>query len=95
VLAHLLGDIRDIRRAGAASLDLCWVAAGRVDAFYERGLQPWDYAAGTVIALEAGAEVTNLEGGPPSTEIVVAAPPPLADAFRARLAEAEAAAGPL
>ncbi|MEY2476641.1 MAG: monophosphatase [Actinomycetota bacterium] len=94
VLAHLLGDIRDIRRAGAASLDLCWVAAGRVDAFYERGLQPWDYAAGTVIASEAGAEVTDLDGRPPSTDIVVAAARPLADAFRSRLAEAEAAAGP-
>jgi myo-inositol-1(or 4)-monophosphatase len=92
-LAKLIGDVRDVRRAGAASLDLCWVAAGRLDAFYERGLQPWDYAAGSVIASEAGAEVTDLDGGPPSTDIVVAARPPLASAFRARLAAAEAAAG--
>jgi myo-inositol-1(or 4)-monophosphatase len=93
VLAHLLGDIRDIRRAGAASLDLCWVATGRVDAFFERGLAPWDYAAGSVIASEAGAEVTDLEGDPPSTDIVVAAAPPLAADLRRRLAAAEAAVG--
>ena len=94
VLADLLADVRDVRRAGAASLDLCWVAAGRLDVFYERGLGPWDFAAGSVIATEAGAEVTDLDGGPPSTDIVVAARPPLAGAFRARLASAEAAAGP-
>jgi myo-inositol-1(or 4)-monophosphatase len=93
VLARFMADVRDVRRAGAASLDLCWVAGGRVDVFYERGLQPWDYAAGSVIASEAGAEVTDLDGGPPSTEIVVAARPPLAAAFRGRLADAEAAVG--
>ena len=90
VLAQFLGDVRDVRRAGAASLDLCWIAAGRLDAYYERGLAPWDYAAGSVIAAEAGAEVTDLDGGPPSTDIVVAARPPLASAFRDRLAAAEA-----
>ena len=91
-LAQLIGDVRDVRRAGAASLDLCWVAAGRLDAFYERGLQPWDYAAGSVIASEAGAEVTDLDGDPPSTDIVVAARPPLASTFRDRLAAAETTA---
>lgn len=94
VLAELMADIRDVRRAGAASLDLCWVAAGRVDVFYERGLAPWDFAAGSVIASEAGVEVTDLGGGPPSSDIVIAARPPLAGAFRTRLAAAEAAAGP-
>jgi myo-inositol-1(or 4)-monophosphatase len=94
VLGHLMGDVRDIRRAGAASLDLCWVAAGRVDAYYERGLAPWDFAAGALIASEAGAEVTDLAGGPPSTDIVVAAPPAIAAEFRDRLAAAEDAAGP-
>jgi myo-inositol-1(or 4)-monophosphatase len=69
------------------------VGAGRVDVFYERGLQPWDYAAGSVIASEAGCEVTDLEGGPPSTDIVVAARPPLAAEFCRRLAAAEAAVG--
>ena len=91
VVAELMADIRDVRRAGAASLDLCWVAAGRVDVFFERGLAPWDYAAGSVIASEAGAEVTDLDSGPPSTDIVVAARPPLAGSFRRRLAAAEAA----
>jgi myo-inositol-1(or 4)-monophosphatase len=94
VLAQFLADVRDVRRAGAASLDLCWVATGRVDVFYERGLQPWDYAAGSVVASEAGAEVTDLEGGPPSTDVVIAARPPLAAQFRRRLAAAEAAVGP-
>ena len=49
VLARLLPAVRDIRRAGAAALDLCMVAAGRLDGYYERGLQPWDWAAGSVI----------------------------------------------
>jgi myo-inositol-1(or 4)-monophosphatase len=53
--------VRDIRRFGSAALDLCWVAAGRVDGYYEWGLQPWDLAAGAVIATEAGAEVGALD----------------------------------
>ena len=93
VLAELMSDIRDVRRAGAASLDLCWVAAGRVDVFYERGLGPWDFAAGSVIASEAGVEVSDLDGNPASSDIVVAARPPLGGAFRRRLAAAEAAVG--
>lgn len=90
VVARLLPLIRDVRRAGAASLDLCSVAAGRLDAFYERGLAPWDFAAGALIAREAGAVVTDLEGGEPSTDIVVAAAPSIAGVFRALLARAEA-----
>ncbi|MGH9154942.1 MAG: inositol monophosphatase family protein [Acidimicrobiales bacterium] len=62
-LACVLPTVRDVRRAGAASLDLCWVAAGRVDAYYERGLQPWDWAAGTLIAAEAGATLSTLPDG--------------------------------
>jgi myo-inositol-1(or 4)-monophosphatase len=89
VLVRLLPQVRDIRRAGAASLDLCWLAAGRLDAFYERGLQPWDFAAGALIAAEAGAVVGDLAGGPPSTEIVVAAAPSIAEEFRRLLAAAE------
>jgi myo-inositol-1(or 4)-monophosphatase len=57
VVAALLPLVRDIRRLGAAALDLCWVAAGRVDAYYERGIQPWDRAAGALVASEAGARV--------------------------------------
>ncbi len=58
-LANLLPHIRDIRRLGAASLDLCYVAAGIADAFYEIDLKPWDVAAGILILLEAGGKVTN------------------------------------
>ncbi|HUR77205.1 MAG TPA: inositol monophosphatase family protein [Acidimicrobiales bacterium] len=54
VLARLLPVVRDIRRGGSAALDFCWAAAGRVDAYYERGTAPWDRAAGMLIAQEAG-----------------------------------------
>ncbi|HUP70730.1 MAG TPA: inositol monophosphatase family protein [Acidimicrobiales bacterium] len=63
IVARLLPSVRDMRRAGAASVDLCWLARGRVDIYYERGLQHWDYAAGALIAGEAGAEVQTLEDG--------------------------------
>lgn len=62
-LARVLPLVRDVRRAGAAALDLCWVAAGRLDAYYERGLQPWDWAAGMLVASEAGAVVSVLDDG--------------------------------
>ncbi|WP_019203240.1 inositol monophosphatase family protein [Tsukamurella sp. 1534] len=57
VLAQVLPQVRDVRRIGSAALDLCMVAAGRVDAHYEHGLSPWDWAAGALIAQEAGAVV--------------------------------------
>ncbi len=60
----MLPEIRDIRRMGAAAVDLCSVAAGRVDAYFETGLAPWDLAAGVLIAAEAGAAVESIEGGP-------------------------------
>lgn len=60
VLLGLIGRVRDVRRRGAASLDLCAVAAGQVDAYYEFGLSPWDHAAGSLIAREAGARVSGL-----------------------------------
>jgi myo-inositol-1(or 4)-monophosphatase len=63
VLRGLLPKVRDIRRAGAAALDLCSVAAGRLDGYYERGIHRWDYAAGALIVREAGGEVAELEGG--------------------------------
>lgn len=59
----MLGRVRDIRRAGAASVDFCSVAAGRVDAYVERELQPWDRAAGALIAREAGAVVDEHPDG--------------------------------
>jgi myo-inositol-1(or 4)-monophosphatase len=63
ILRELLPRVRDIRRAGAAALDLCSVAAGRVDGYFERGVQPWDFAAGALIVTEAGGEVVELRGG--------------------------------
>jgi myo-inositol-1(or 4)-monophosphatase len=63
VLADLLSQVRDVRRAGSAALDLCAVAAGRVDAYYEDSTSRWDWAAGAVIALEAGAVVRPLGAG--------------------------------
>ena len=76
VVAALLPWVRDIRRAGSASVDLCSVAAGRLDAYYERGLNYWDYAAGALIAAEAGAVVAGLSG-PPSGSMTIAAAHPL------------------
>src|SRR5690554_5920546 len=78
-LVPLLGEVRDIRRMGAASLDLCAVACGRLDGYFERGLQPWDHAAGALIAREAGARVTGWRGTPPSATFTLAADAPLAE----------------
>jgi myo-inositol-1(or 4)-monophosphatase len=91
VLAELLPAIRDVRRVGSAALDLCGVAIGRVDGYYETDLNPWDLAAGTLIAREAGALVTDLTGeGPPSTtQGVLAANPRLHGALAALLGDAE------
>jgi myo-inositol-1(or 4)-monophosphatase len=91
VLGKIIGSVRDIRRMGAASVDLCSVACGRVDAYYERGLQPWDHAAGALIATEAGALVGNLTGGAPEFEFCLAAPPALFNGLRSLLVDADAA----
>ncbi len=64
VVARVLPRFRDIRRAGAAALDLCYVAAGRLDGYYERGLKQWDWAAARLIVSEAGGSVTELPGTP-------------------------------
>jgi myo-inositol-1(or 4)-monophosphatase len=64
VMERVLPNVRDIRRAGAAALDLSWLAAGRLDAYYERGLHPWDWAAARVIVAEAGGQVADLDGEP-------------------------------
>lgn len=76
LLVTALPRLRDIRRAGAAALDLCAVACGRVDGYFERGLAPWDWAAGSVVAREAGAEVRPLPGEPAG---LVAASPGIAE----------------
>jgi myo-inositol-1(or 4)-monophosphatase len=75
LLPTLLPTVRDIRREGAGSLDLCAVAAGRVDAYFEQGLSPWDLSAGGLIAREAGARVEGLRGKPAGSDLVVAAGP--------------------
>jgi myo-inositol-1(or 4)-monophosphatase len=77
VVAALLPLLRDIRRAGVASVDLCAVAAGRLDGFYERGLNYWDWAAGALVASEAGAVVGGLHGAPVSESMTVVAGPRL------------------
>jgi len=77
LLRNVVPYVRDIRRAGAASLDLCAVATGRVDAYYERGLKAWDLAAGGLIAEEAGAVVAGLRGAAAGEDLVIAAGPAL------------------
>jgi myo-inositol-1(or 4)-monophosphatase len=72
--AHVLPNVRDIRRAGAAALDLAWLAAGRLDGYWERGLEPWDWAAGRLLVTEAGGAVAELDGERPG---LVAAGPAL------------------
>ena len=61
-LASLIAEVRDVRRAGAASLDLAWVASGRLDGFYEAGLGRWDWAAGSLLVREAGGTFTHAPG---------------------------------
>lgn len=85
ILRQILPSVRDVRRAGAASLDLCAVAMGRVDAYYERGLGPWDLAAGGLIAAEAGAVVAGLRGAAAGPDLVIAAGPALFDALHGLL----------
>ena len=86
-IAALLPRIRDIRRFGAAAPDLCYVASGRVDAYFEEGLQPWDLAAGAVIAREAGCRLGAIDGAPLHPGSVLAAGPDLYDALQQLLAE--------
>ena len=64
VVARVLPAVRDLRRAGAAALDMAWLAAGRLDGYYERGLSPWDWAAARLLVTEAGGAVAELEGEP-------------------------------
>jgi myo-inositol-1(or 4)-monophosphatase len=77
VVAAVLPLVRDIRRAGVASVDLCSVAAGRVDAYYEQGTHYWDIAAGGLIAREAGASTGGLRGQPAGEAMTLAADPAL------------------
>jgi myo-inositol-1(or 4)-monophosphatase len=79
VVARVLPAVRDIRRVGAAALDLAWTACGRFDAYYERGVQRWDVAAGLLIAAHAGVAVRELPARDEDAAGIVAAPPGLID----------------
>jgi myo-inositol-1(or 4)-monophosphatase len=93
VVQGLVARVRDIRRAGSAALDLCSVAAGRLDAYGERGLNAWDHAAGALIAREAGARVSGFEGAAESAIMTFAAAPDLADQLEPLFFELHKAAG--
>jgi myo-inositol-1(or 4)-monophosphatase len=90
VVAGLLPRVRDIRRLGSAALDLCNAGAGHVDAYCEQSLNPWDLAAGGLIAREAGCRVEGLHGAPASDRLVIAAPPALFGQLHDLLAELRA-----
>jgi len=79
VVARLLPRVRDVRRLGAAALDLTWAAAGRYDAYYERGVKHWDVAAGALICARAGLAVRELPPAPPADSGMLVAPPALVD----------------
>jgi myo-inositol-1(or 4)-monophosphatase len=85
LLARMLPVVRDVRRIGSAALDLCMVASGRLDAFYEHGLQVWDRAAGALIAAEAGARVVLPAPGVTGAGLALAAAPGIADELLAVL----------
>ncbi|HEY8300892.1 MAG TPA: inositol monophosphatase family protein [Jatrophihabitans sp.] len=85
VAAQVLPRVGDLRRIGSAALDLCAVAAGRLDGYFEAGLNPWDRAAGELIAQEAGCVVIGLRGGAPGPALVVASGTGLAPALTALL----------
>jgi myo-inositol-1(or 4)-monophosphatase len=89
LVSKILPVVRDVRRIGSAALDLCMVAAGRLDAYYEHGLHVWDSAAGALIAAEAGARVVLPDPGDPerNAALVVAAAPGIADQLLAALAQ--------
>jgi myo-inositol-1(or 4)-monophosphatase len=87
IVRGLIGDVRDIRRLGSAALDLCSVAAGRLDVYFERGLNPWDHAAGALIAREAGARVGGLGDDREGESLVIAADPGLYARFEPVLAK--------
>jgi myo-inositol-1(or 4)-monophosphatase len=89
-VAPMLPQLADIRRLGAASVDLCFLAAGRVDAYFEAGLNPWDHAAGGLVAAEAGCLISGLRGRAPGKSFYAAAGPQLAGEFFALLESVDA-----
>lgn len=86
-LARVMPIARDVRRIGAASLDLSYVAAGRLDGYFERGLNPWDHAAAGLVVREAGGRIGGLGGRPAGKEMTIAAPPSLFEAIERAISE--------
>jgi myo-inositol-1(or 4)-monophosphatase len=86
-VARLLPHVRDIRRLGSAALDLVWCAAGRYDAFYERGLNHWDLAAGALVCERAGLAVLELEATPPTGPGILVAAPAIAGELAALVSD--------
>lgn len=90
IVAEMLPRVRDVRRLGAAAIDLCLVAAGTLDAYYEHGLNAWDLAAGSLIASEAGVMVAGIDGDAPDEHLTIAAHPGVWHEFRDALVTAGA-----
>ena len=87
ILSQLIGEVRDIRRMGTASLDFAAVAAGRVDVYFERTLSPWDHAAGELLVTEAGGIITGVRDLPQGREGIFAGHPTLVTQLKARISE--------
>jgi myo-inositol-1(or 4)-monophosphatase len=85
-VARLIAEVRDVRRFGAAAADLCYVACGRLDVYYEEFLNPWDLAAGVLIATEAGCCASDFAGGPARPEEVLVTGPALFEPMLSLLA---------
>jgi myo-inositol-1(or 4)-monophosphatase len=85
-VAEVASVAGELRAGGATALELCWVAAGRTDGYFEGGLEIWDWAAGALIAVEAGAWVGGIDGGPPSDAMVIAGRDEVGAELRAALA---------
>ncbi len=90
VAARLMASVRDIRRLGSCALDLCYAAAGEVDAYYEHGLNAWDFAAGSLIAREVGLRVEGFDGAAADEKFLLAAPPGTFEELHAALLDAGA-----
>lgn len=89
-VSRIIDKIRDVRRFGAASIDLCWVACGRLDAYFEENLHPWDVAAAELIVREAGGRTGDFSGDPLRPAQVLAAPPSIFDGLAALIRDADA-----
>ena len=91
LVAEVIGAVRDVRRLGSAALDLCFVAAGRYDAYFETGLNSWDAAAGELIAREAGCRSGNFTGGAARPSELLVSTPAIFEAMVALLRPARGA----